>query len=703
MKRYFVLASLLAMCMMAVWAKPISKKAAQKVAQEFMQRQLTVQGSHRAPRMVGIEAAQGSQENEYVYLFNASDGQGFVVVSGDDSTEPILGYSTHGRIDASHMPQNLRSWLQHYADQIAFIQENNISVSRRTVTDCGPAIAPQMTSRWNQDPIYNDQCPMVTMYTDEACTQLYEYPVTDAEGKQIGTSTEPLRAVTGCAATSLAQTLYHHKYPAAVVADIPGKLNAVEESSSVTGETIWNKYSYDAIPAGTPIDWDHLVDAYGQYFDDEGNAQTATTTDEQNAAVAQLMHICGAAMEMSYGTLKGIGSMATELDILKGVVKYLGLPNAQLCCQEEYDYQTWIQNLYDEISMVGCTSFGGSSRAGGHAFNVDGYEKEDLFHLNWGWGGRMNGYFRINALSPISRYDFSQLQSYFRGLYPAAPAVTPAVFALKFETKETSVTAESGAFSVPSTTIILRNKMVPVMTAELGYTIEGQGIKTTTPLTSEPATLPLDQLYQLEDMTLPLGALADGTYKLYPSYRLASTDDWTACKDSEGTFMQLTVNGNTMTIENEMLYTLSVESIDGYQAVCEPGPISLTVNVKVAKGSLHESMGVYAGKVGDDGEVISSTVQLVVEKSVYAEEGETFSIPVAFQVGSECKMYLGLSGRKTGIHVEICRIEIKQGTAINTVRQDGSATAAAYNLSGQRVADDYRGIVIQNGQKLVRK
>ena len=127
MRHFGFFTLLLAMSMMTAWADPVSKKAAQQVAQEFMQRQLNIQGSHRAPRMVKLNTSSSNQEYESLYLFNASDGQGFVVVSGDDRTEPILGYSTSGSIDLDNIPENMRSWLQQYAEQIEYIQKNNIA------------------------------------------------------------------------------------------------------------------------------------------------------------------------------------------------------------------------------------------------------------------------------------------------------------------------------------------------------------------------------------------------------------------------------------------------------------------------------------------------------------------------------------------------------------------------------------------------
>ena len=47
-----------------------------------------------------------------------------------------------------------------------------------------------------------------------------------------------------------------------------------------------------------------------------------------------------------------------------------------------------------------------------HAFVCDGYKEGDYFHINWGWGGQFNGYYRLSVLSP-REYGFKQLPSIY--------------------------------------------------------------------------------------------------------------------------------------------------------------------------------------------------------------------------------------------------------------------------------------------------
>ena len=122
MKRTSTLLLVLLACSLAFGA-PVSKQSAQKIAEAFMNRN-AASGTNRAKGRGAADqeskhaASESMDINGSLYLFNASDGNGFVIVSGDDRTAPVLGYSDTGRIDFDNMPQNMRSWLQHYVEQI---------------------------------------------------------------------------------------------------------------------------------------------------------------------------------------------------------------------------------------------------------------------------------------------------------------------------------------------------------------------------------------------------------------------------------------------------------------------------------------------------------------------------------------------------------------------------------------------------------
>ena len=113
MKRLTLTFSMLCFAMLSM-AEPIGKQAALYTAQTYMLAKgkviNTVQKPFKAARKA---AAQTSGEEEaYYYVFNAGDDGGYVIVSGDDRTEPILGYVEQGSFDPENIPENMRSWLQ---------------------------------------------------------------------------------------------------------------------------------------------------------------------------------------------------------------------------------------------------------------------------------------------------------------------------------------------------------------------------------------------------------------------------------------------------------------------------------------------------------------------------------------------------------------------------------------------------------------
>ena len=693
MRHFGVLTLLLAMSMMTAWADPVSKKAAQQVAQEFMQRQLNIQGLKRAPRMVKVNASGSNQEYESLYLFNASDGQGYVVVSGDDRTEPILGYSTSGSIDLDNMPANMRSWLQQYAEQIEYIQKNNIIVHKRTATDCGTPIPPTLTSKWYQKIIYNDQCPMVTSYTDSDCTQLYEY-----EDEQGNKSTDPVRAVTGCVATALAQVLYKHGYPAATTAEIPGRKDFVHLQKSNTGVPIWTKFSDDAIPEGTPIDWDYMKNAYNYYVED-GKLVEVKTTEEENNAIATLMHICGAAMNMKYGSTYSDGSSANADDATIAAVKYLGLPNASLYAQGFYDYQEWVQMLYDEISAAECTFFGGAGMTGGHAFVIDGYDKEDLFHVNWGWSGNADGYFRINSLTP-GFYDFSTGQTFIRGLYAGAPAVEKGLRMVFISSNKDFYTKQGTSFPVRIEIGVLNEKQ-PSLTAQLGITVEGKGYKQTFPIDNTMYDLPLANPFTAET-TIKLSNMKDGEYKCYVSYRLHETDEWKPCEGNEESYLEMLINGIMMDVITTKPFTLELVSKLPATSFEAGKDIQFTATAKVTKGTLHESLTIICTPCDEEGEPDYTTMLPIAMMSCYYSTDETFDIPIQIPGQlPEGKYCISAISPNRAVLNKLFDFEIKAASGISSVQQTPAADNKYYNIAGQRLNAPAKGVNIINGRKVV--
>lgn len=75
--------------------------------------------------------AQSANATAPYYVFNAQDGKGFVIVSGDDRTSEILGYSTTTSFDINNLSENMRSFMDGMAKEISLLDKYNVKRLRK--------------------------------------------------------------------------------------------------------------------------------------------------------------------------------------------------------------------------------------------------------------------------------------------------------------------------------------------------------------------------------------------------------------------------------------------------------------------------------------------------------------------------------------------------------------------------------------------
>ena len=351
-------------------AEPVGKQAALFTAQSYMLAKGKTVEASPIPSQGGEnrrKASPSEEDQPYYYVFNAGGDGGYVIVSADDRTEPILGYVDHGTFDPDNIPENMRSWLQLYADQIKYIVDNDIQPNspllkkRNKVRGTKHSVGELLTSRWNQGNPYNILCP--NYYTDKDNNE-HKYPAT------------------GCTATAMAQVMYFYKYPDKTKAIIPAHSNTYTLQNG-TQKTV----SVKAIPRNTVIDWDNMRDTYSWQGEANANAQ--------DTAVANLMLLCGQAVHMGWGPSSGANFDAEVF------IKYFGYDNsAYRAYRSDYSIDDWFDMIYKDIAEGYPVCFAGFSSGGGHAFVLDGFDGDNLFHVNWGWGGGSNGWFLVGILNP---------------------------------------------------------------------------------------------------------------------------------------------------------------------------------------------------------------------------------------------------------------------------------------------------------------
>ena len=351
-------------CAVTMMASPVEPEQARTIALNFM-----TQKSPAVTRSTDCTLAytwSNDRSTALFYVYNV--GGGFVIVSADDAVKPVLGYSTKGTFTGENMPVNCRSWLRGYADEIAFVKENNLSAPEK-VSQAWTALAegrepsrsgntravePLLTTTWDQSPFYNVLCP--------------------GEGDD--------QAITGCVATAMAQIINYHQWPAHGMGTRLYSYGAYENIFADFGNTT---YRYDLMP--TELVWTY----------DEGIDDWIEPDPQQVNAVATLMYHCGVAANMQYSPSE---SGAYDEAARAGFITQFGY-DAHYA--EKTDDSVWIVMLKEELDQARPIFYGGKGRFwgsnGGHAFVCDGYDTEDYFHFNFGWGGLYDGYFAIGAIT----------------------------------------------------------------------------------------------------------------------------------------------------------------------------------------------------------------------------------------------------------------------------------------------------------------
>ena len=347
MKKATILALALIMPVVAALASPVDKEAAKATATAFLQQKVaSASGRHNAPKQLNLVSAQ--EENAPYYVFNNQNGQGFAIVSGEDTAnQPILGYSTEGSLTEENMPEALRAILSDYAKVVEFAQQNGLSMKRAPRKADRAEITPFIEFAWNQSAPYNNQAPATA-----------------------GSS----HASLGCMPVTVAMIVAHF-----------GKLDE----------------NGDPVPSGTTIT---LPAAYNGNYTNPATAYDCTkfqrTYSYVNDNIDGFMYHIANLLGTNYTQ-----SSAQESILLPTFKNTLGYnKNMKSVMRDAYSATDWEEILYNELAAKRPVNFLGShSSLGGHSYLTDGF-KDGMFHILWGWGTTCVGYFDMDVLNPFVEY-----------------------------------------------------------------------------------------------------------------------------------------------------------------------------------------------------------------------------------------------------------------------------------------------------------
>ncbi len=513
---------MLMICGPAVSA-PISRQTARQHAMKFLHahdRTLADDAPYKKPRL----RSSMPTDDAFYYVFPSVDDKGFVVVSGDDRTMPILGFTEQGTFDESTMPEGLRFLLKMYEDQIQQLdgsgrQEQHAAHAAAAASHTTRHnVQPLMPTRWNQGEPYNLLCP-----------DFYNY-----DGQVGG------RSATGCVATAVAQVMNYYRFPEKTKRYIP--------SYKVEYDTSRGKHDFTVpgVAANSVIDWDNMCDVYS------GNE-----TEAQQTAVAQLMHWVGVGCKMGYGA----SSAAFMGNALQALTTYFGYDDgSHMESRGNHTIASWSDLLYSEISTGHPLAFAASNTGGAHAFVLDGYDIDGLFHVNWGWGGLDNGYFRIDVMAPDDNNGIGASHTpdgYNMGQEAIILRLPDDVTAEKPQPRLTVNDWEIRQGNKFFANYINWTGAAAMWDAGIGYVTEEGALQ---PI-GRHETVQLNDGYYM-GFEFPVEGLEEGTYRIVPISKRSSAKQWQTHVNPTLTCIEAVVDGDgTVSLSQHPVEDIAISGI----------------------------------------------------------------------------------------------------------------------------------------------
>lgn len=317
-------------------------------------------------------------EKFLAYAFPCSPA-GFVVVSADDRLPPVIAYSDKNSFDPSSplvslIKSDLILRLKNY-DKMDPAAKNKIkekwfllNFETKSVPEYEQWPPEGSTStggwtetRWNQGAPYNIFCPMDL--------------------------SNGARSYTGCPATAMSQLLYFHK-----------KINGTRFST--LEDSYYHNYTQKFWIDAASRTYDFLKFTDLNVFLDSIEVKWAENRELTSDEIAALNWACGIATKSVFSSS---GSGTFGVDQAYDAYKRFGFGNCVLMGSVYSDKDIRIKmadNIKKGLPVHLATV--DESWSTGHNVVCDGYNTDDFFRLNFGWGGSADGWYSLPEGFPYS-------------------------------------------------------------------------------------------------------------------------------------------------------------------------------------------------------------------------------------------------------------------------------------------------------------
>ena len=427
----------------------------------------------------------------------------------------------------------------------------------------------------------------------------------------------------------------------------------------------------------------------------------------------------------------------------------------------------------------------------GHGFVCDGYDGNGFYHINWGWGGKTDGFFRLSVLNPNSTSGsgaastddgFTNDQSVLIGIQKEGPDNTIQPWPLKSISYTASTNKVKYSVTSPESNYYEFN---------LANISDGQTI---TPLFDTASRFCTKGNTYAQEFAL--NGLSNGTYNLYGVIRKMGETTWQRL-GGVSQYAEVTVSGGNVNVVMHPIVDYSLTNVYFPNNILIGKPSRLNINVKNNADEFTENLYVFTGT--DDklttpcGNIYLSMLtgeEFVVSASVVTNSINNFTVGVTSDSEGKNVLYkhtyynydIEVESSSVTWNPCVVTIRLKNNTAtdydntifatfyqegvkkalgtlkqdvhipangvgeavfelafttdkkyyatlqhmqseltstkvniagqvpivydpsgIEEVANDAEDNAVLYNISGQKVGRDYKGVVISNGKKYIRK
>jgi len=358
-------------------AKPVDVERAKALGVKFMKVNTSTKSSEA--ELVYTAVADNGQACCYVFSVHP---KGFVIVSADDRMRPILGYSTESNFTAQ-LPDGLMTFFENYKAGFVQMVDNDDVRTEQAIADwtrlaetgtlndakINRSVAPLLSSIWNQTDLYNNMAP--------------EDPNSVYSG----------HCKSGCVANAMSQIMRYWEWPR------HGQGGHGYDASSQYGNYGWLEANF----GNATYHFELMPD-----FLDFASPQAEVD------AVALLELHAGISVDMGYGPNASGAYSESVGPAMQEYFRY----------HPDWDYRSkgnsqtaWENDLRSNLNAGMPIYYASQGPDGGHAYVLDGYDANNMFHLNWGWAGFDNGWYAIDGFY-LTFYSFPWWHNAIFNLHP---------------------------------------------------------------------------------------------------------------------------------------------------------------------------------------------------------------------------------------------------------------------------------------------